>query len=443
MFASSRRAEMIPAEMLHPVESGADYDALVEKAGKARFVLIGEASHGTQEFYATRAELTQRLIQEKGFRMVALEADWPDALRVHRYVIGQSDETDASAALADFRRFPSWMWRNTVMRDFVAWLRDWNLRQNRSERTGIFGMDLYSLHASMEAVLVYLEKTDPQAAARARRRYQCFESFGEDPQAYGYATTHGAESCEGEVVSQLAELRRDYGEMIRRDGRLAEDEFFYAEQNARLVANAEHYYRSMFRGRDQSWNLRDKHMTETLEALTLHFKGAGGGRIVVWAHNSHLGDASATEMSARGEWNVGQLMRERFGAEVFNIGFSTSHGTVTAAQDWGDPAQRRWVRNALPESYEHLFHRVDVPNFWLDLRAPSARQSILKERRLQRAIGVIYRPETERWSHYFHAHLLQQFDAIIHLDKTHALKPLESSSEWDAGELPETYPEGF
>jgi erythromycin esterase-like protein len=288
------------ADHARAVSTDADYDRLIARAGRAQFVLIGEASHGTHEFYATRADLTRRLIDECGFRILALEADWPDALRVHRYVTGRSDDRDAVAALGDFRRFPAWMWRNTVMVEFVEWLRGWNQARKGREPTGLFGMDLYSMHASIESVLDYLEHADPEAARRARQRYACFEMFGGDPQAYGYAATQGrAESCEDAVVAQLADLRHRYGALISRDGQSAEDEFFYAEQNARVVTNAERYYRAMFRGRDDSWNLRDAHMTETLDALVRHFDG-GRSKAVVWAHNSHLGDARATEMSRRG-----------------------------------------------------------------------------------------------------------------------------------------------
>jgi erythromycin esterase-like protein len=445
MVATSLRTDAgTIASAAHCCATSSDYNDLLKRVADARFVLIGEASHGTHEFYATRAELTRRLIEEKDFRIIALEADWPDMLRVNQYVNGRADDRTANDALRDFRRFPAWMWRNTVMLDFVEWLQTRNLREkNDTPRAGIFGMDLYSLHASIESVLHYLEKVDPDAAQRARQRYSCFDFFGEDPQTYGYATTRGqAESCEKEVITQLVDLRRKYGEIISRDGQLARDEFFYAEQNARLVANAERYYRSMFYGRDASWNLRDQHMTETLEALADHFDG-GTSKIVVWAHNSHLGDARATQMSQRGEWNVGQLVRERYGNAVYSIGFSTYKGRVTAASDWGQPAERKHVRPALAGSYEQLFHATDLSKFWLDLREENEAVSTLEAERLQRAIGVIYRPETERWSHYFEARLPKQFDAIIHLDETRALEPLERTSEWERGELPETYPEGL
>src|SRR5438067_12843117 len=312
MATLSHDAALVSA-MAHRISSAADYDGLIGLIADAHFVLIGEASHGTHEFYQTRAEFTRRLIEEKDFNVVALEADCPDALRVNRY-LQQTNAKDASAdeALGDFKRFPQWMWRNTVVLDFVEWLRDWNKLRPRA-KAGLYGMDLYSLHASIESVLRYLEKVDPVAAKRARRRYACFEDFGEDPQAYGYAASTGvAEPCEDEVVDQLVELRRKYREIMSHDGQQTEDEFFYAEQNARLIKNAERYYRSMFRGRDESWNLRDTHMVETLGALTTHFD-SGKSKVVVWAHNSHLGDARATEMSERGELNVGQLVRERFG----------------------------------------------------------------------------------------------------------------------------------
>jgi erythromycin esterase-like protein len=426
------------AEAAHRLDGLADCEALARLAGNARIVLIGEASHGTHEFYEFRAQVTRRLIEEYGFRILALEADWPDMLRVHRYVSGQSGDDHALVALGDFRRFPVWMWRNAVMVGFIEWLKTWN--ETHRAPVGMFGMDLYSLHASIDEVLRYLDRTDPAAARRARDRYNCFEMFGNDPQNYGLATTRGgAESCEGEVTAQLAEMQLHYGRFSRRDGKLEKDELFYAEQNARLVANAESYYRAMFRGRDTSWNIRDEHMTETIAELAGHFDG----KIVVWAHNSHLGDARATEMSERGEWNIGQLVRQHHADEVFSIGFSTYSGTVTAARDWSAPAERRRVRPALPGSYEELFHTTGIPAFWLDLRRRDEACALLRERRLQRAIGVIYRPETERWSHYFETCLPGEFDVIVHIDETHALEPVERNSEWIRTELPETYPEGL
>ena len=423
---------------VQPIRGEDSLDALAARAARGRVALIGEASHGTQDFYAMRALLTRRLVTEHGFRAVALEADWPDTFRAHRYVTGESDDADAGAALSDFRRFPAGMWRNVAMRDFVEWLADFNRGRARDDAAGLFGLDLYSLHASMEAVLAYLDGVDPAAAARARARYACFEYFGDNPQGYGLAVTHGAESCEDEVVAQLVDLRRQALTLPLHAGHAASEAFFSAEQNARLVMNAERYYRAMYRGRESTWNLRDTHMAETLDALRERMPGASEG-VVVWAHNSHLGDARATEMGRRGEINVGQLARERYGRAVYSIGFSTYEGTVTAASDWDAPMERKRVRPGLPGSYEALFHESGDDRFWIDLGDGDAARA-LEGPKLQRAIGVIYRPDTERWSHYFAARLPAQFDAIIHLDGTEALTPLDRSAGWDEGEPPETWP---
>ena len=427
----------------HPL-SGApeDFDPLLALVGGARFVLLGEASHGTHEFYRIRAEITKRLIREKGFDAVAVEGDWPDAYRVNRFVRGVPGDADAVDALEGFRRFPQWMWRNADVLDFVGWLRAHNDGLAGAPPVGFYGLDLYSLHASMAAVLDYLRIADPEAAQRARRRYACFDHFGDDTQAYGFAAGTGlAPSCESEVVAQLVELRARAAEYAQRDGRLASDDFFFAEQNARLVTNAERYYRAMFAGRAHSWNLRDRHMADTLAALDRHLGRRGRpARIVVWAHNSHLGDARATEMSASGELNVGQLARQAYGREAVSAGFTTWAGTVTAASDWDLPAERKRVRPALAGSHEALFHETGRANFLLALRDDEALAAALAEPLLQRAIGVVYRPETERTSHYFHAHLPRQFDAVLHYDVTRAVEPLERTGTWDRDEPPETFP---
>jgi erythromycin esterase-like protein/predicted phosphoribosyltransferase len=423
--------------------SAQDYDPLLDLIGGARFALLGEASHGTHEFYRERAQITKRLITEKGFTAVAVEADWPDAYRVNRYVRGVSDDVDANEALAGFRRFPTWMWRNTEVVEFVEWLRARNDASSSEDRkVGFYGLDLYSLRASMKAVLQFLEKVDPQAAKRARDRYACFDRFGQDDaQVYGLIAASGATaSCQEQVVSQLVELQRramDYS----RAGSVSEDEVFYAEQNARLVKNAEEYYRTMFLRDVSSWNLRDRHMVETLEALVAHLARQGGTpKVAVWEHNSHLGDARATEMGQRGELNVGQLVRERYGREAVLIGFTTHHGTVTAASDWDGPAERKNVRPALAGSYEALFHDALPDRFLLTLRADDPVKRGLSNPRLERAIGVIYRPETERMSHYFRSRLPDQFEAVLHFEETRAVEPLERSAGWDAGEVPETFP---
>ena len=438
MLAKREGQELITAirKAAYPLTGDhTDFDPLLRLIGDSRFVLIGEASHGTHEFYRVRAQLTKRLIAEKEFNAVAVEADWPDAYRVNQFVRFEGDDQDAVDALGGFQRFPSWMWRNADVLDFVGWLRAHNGR-SRGHKVGFYGLDLYSLHASMRAVLDFLDKVDPEAARRARHRYACFENFGEDTQAYGYSTSFGlSKSCEDEVVSQWLELRRRAADLARRDGRVARDAFFFAEQNARLVKNAEQYYRSMFHERVSSWNLRDTHMAETLDALVHHL--GSHAKVVIWAHNSHLGDARATEMSQRGEWNLGQLVRQRYGSNAKLIGFTTHSGTVTAASGWDSLAERKYVRPALAGSYEALFHAAHIPNFLLLL---GSKALALHEPLLERAIGVIYLPHSERASHYFYAQLPHQFDAVFHYDETRAVEPLERTALWETGEVPETFP---
>jgi erythromycin esterase-like protein/predicted phosphoribosyltransferase len=430
-----------------PVEAGVPAtDTLLSIVGDAQFVLIGEASHGTHQFYEARAAITRRLIEDKGFTAVAAEADWPDAYRVNRYVRGRSDDSAAEEALRDFTRFPSWMWRNTAVLDFVGWLRDHNDHvYEEAAKAGFYGLDLYSLRRSMEEVVAYLERVDPAAAARARERYSCFDhSAGDDGQSYGYAAAYGAgESCEQEVVAQLVDMQRLGSDLAQGDGGLlAEDELFYAEQNAVVVRDAEVYYRTMFGGRVSSWNLRDRHMVDTLDGLTRHLSRQRGepAKIVVWAHNSHVGDARVTESGMRGEVTVGQLVRERYPGACRLIGFTTNTGTVTAADDWGGPAERKWVRPGLPDSVEDLFHETGEKEFLLAFDLAPKAAELLTAARLERAIGVIYRPGTERLSHYFRCRVSNQFDAVIHIDETRALEPLERTARWERGELPETYP---
>ncbi len=428
------------------IENAGDVaDEILELVGDANFVLIGEASHGTHEFYKHRAEITKRLIAEKEFAAVAVEADFPDAYRVNRFVRGIGDDATAEESLGDFERFPLWMWRNSDVLDFVEWLRDFNENKSALNRkVGFYGLDLYSLHASMDAVLKYLDRVDPEAARRARFRYSCFDHFGENPQAYGYAASFDlSNACETEAVSQLVELQKRAAEYANRDGFLAREDFFFAEQNARLVKNAEEYYRQMFQGRVSSWNLRDKHMAETLDTIAAHLESEiGAAKIVVWEHNSHLGDARATEMGERGEWNVGQLIREKYGDQAVNIGFTTNAGTVTATSDWGEPARLKRVRPAIKDSYERLFHKTEIGNFFLNLRDAEIKKT-LSESLLERAIGVIYRPETERVSHYFAARLAEQFDGVIHFDETRAVEPLDKVPSWTREDLPETFPTGM
>ncbi|HEY0846019.1 MAG TPA: erythromycin esterase family protein [Noviherbaspirillum sp.] len=419
-----------------------DYDPLMDLIGDARFVLLGEATHGTEEFYRERAEITKRLILEKDFTCVAIEADWPDAYRVNRYVRGHDDDPTSERALAGFERFPTWMWRNTAVVDFVDWLRGHNdFLPSSLPKVGFYGLDLYSMFTSMREVLSYLEKVDPESARKARARYACFDHYHEDSQRYGYATSFGmSATCEDQVLAQLLELRSRAPEYLDKDGQRAADDFFYAEQNARLVRNAERYYRTMFQGRISSWNLRDQHMADTLDALANHLSQPGRpAKIVVWEHNSHIGDARATEIGYKGELNVGQLARERYHGDAVLVGFTTYEGTVTAASDWDGPAETKQVRRALSGSYEEAFHHTGLSRFMLPLRDARVLPS---NAMLERAIGVIYAPATERQSHYFYAHLAQQFDAVLHFDETHAVEPLERTALWETGEAPETYPVG-
>ncbi|CAM2993557.1 erythromycin esterase family protein [Mycobacterium intermedium] len=424
-------------------------EALEELIGDARIVLIGESSHGTHEFYEARAEITKWLIEHKGFCAVAAEADWPDAYRVNRYVRGLGEDKSADEALSGFVRFPAWMWRNIVVRDFVDWLRTRNGASTSSEQqAGFYGLDLYSLHRSIHEVIAYLDKVDPAAAARARTRYACFDhASADDGQAYGFSAAFGAgPSCEREAIEQLVDIQRNALAYARRDGLLAEDELFYAEQNAQTVRDAEVYYRAMLSGRVTSWNLRDRHMAATLDALLKHLdrhSSSASARIVVWAHNSHVGDARAAEVSSDGQLTLGQLVRERYGDESRLIGLSTYTGTVTAASEWGGLAERKVVRPALNGSVEEMLHESGKDAFLVSAAIQPETAGPLSNVRLGRAIGVIYLPATERQSHYYHVRPADQFDAMIHIDHTRALEPLETTSLWIAGETPETYPSGL
>ena len=435
-------ADVVRLEAQPITGAAGDYDALLRMIGDARVVLLGEASHGTHEFYRERARITKRLIAEHGFAGVAVEGDWPDGQRVNRYVRGAGSDADAEEALRGYRRFPAWMWRNADVLDFVGWLRSNNeARPPGTPAAGFYGLDLYSLGASMEAVIDYLDAVDPTAAQRARGRYECLQPFTGESTAYGEAVLLGvSRSCRRQVIEQLVELRRAAGARMAADGVAAEDEEFVAEHNAVVVANAEEYYRTMFGDRAASWNLRDRHMADTLDHLMAHLdRHDGRSRVVVWEHNSHIGDARRTEMSARGELNVGQLARERHGGDAVLVGFTTATGTVTAATDWGGLAERKRVRQPLPESYEAVMQAAGIPAFLLRGLAGGRLGRALREPRLERAIGVIYRPETERASHYFKANLAEQFDALVHVDVTRALEPLERERAWER-EPPETYP---
>jgi protein-L-isoaspartate(D-aspartate) O-methyltransferase len=416
----------------------ADLEPLMRRIGDARIVLIGESTHGTSEFYRMRQQLTRQLVEKSGFRFVAIEGDWPDAARIDHYV--RHFEFPASEWTA-FARFPTWMWRNTEVRGFVDWLRAFNAGKEPPNRAAFHGLDLYSLHNSIRSVLDYLDDVDPATAEIARERYGCLTPWQSDPATYGRAALGGSyRSCEKEVVQMLSGILARGREYALRDG----ERYLDAVQNARLVANAERYYRIMYYGSRASWNLRDTHMFETLTTL-LDFYGADS-KAVVWAHNSHVGDASATEMVIRGEFNLGQLCRRAFGSRAYLIGFGTDRGTVAAASDWDAQVQVMTVRRADAKSYERQFHAatgaIDEPRFMLPMgaNASAALRERLEVPRLERAIGVIYRPETELASHYFQAVLPRQFDEYIWFDETTAATPFATE---DLEGMPDTYPFGL
>lgn len=411
------------------------FGAMFDRFAQARVVLVGEATHGTSEFYRARAAITQRLIQHHGFNIVAVEADWPDAAMVDRYVRHKAKHIGSGPA---FRRFPTWMWRNVEVAEFVDWLRDHNAALPGGKRAGFFGLDIYNMNASIEAVIGYLERIDPAAARIARERYGCLTPWQRDPATYGRsAITSGYAKCEQAVTQVLRDLLKKELEYETQDP----DSFLDAEQNARLIASAERYYRVMYYGSAESWNLRDRHMFDTLQNL-LRRRGRDA-KAVVWAHNSHVGSAAATDMGeARGETNIGELCREEFGAQAALIGFGTNRGTVAAASDWDEPMQIMQVRPAHRDSYERLCLDSGVRRFLVDLRKgqrPQLRTELLNPR-LERAIGVIYRPDTELASHYFDARLPEQFDGYVWFEQTRAVTPLPAEPQ--AG-VPETYPFGL
>ena len=414
------------------------FGALFDRFADARVVLLGEASHGTSEFYRARDAITRRLVSAHGFNIVAVEADWPDAASIDRYVRDRPAHARAGPDEPAFSRFPTWMWRNVEVEAFVEWLRAHNAGKPPEGRAGFFGLDLYSLNKSIRVVVDYLERVDPEAAMVARKRYGCLTPWAKQPAAYGkLALTSGFALCEKAVLEALRELLESHLEYAGSDG----VEFLDAAHNARLVRNAEAYYRAMYLGSAESWNLRDTHMFETLDLLLA--TGGEDARAVVWAHNSHIGDARHTEMGTeRGELNIGQLCRERFGGEAVLVGFGTHTGTVAAASDWDAPMEVKRVRPSLPESYERLCHDAGIDRALLDLREgvhPALRDA-LSPSRLERFIGVIYLPETERWSHYAEASLPRQFDAWAWFDETRAVEALPTTPRPG---MPETYPFGL
>jgi len=444
-----------------PNTSHSNYSALLDAIGDAKVVLIGEASHGTHDFYEQRAEITKLLITQKGFNMIATESDWPDAYRVNRFVQKGKTNVDSNPedSLGNFRRFPLWMWRNKVVENFVQWLRDFNdgkfhnddsYVMKAEDKVAFYGMDLYSFYSSMDAVVEYLEKVSPDDAKLAKKRYSNFDRFQGEPSAYGMHSGIGlSPPLEKEVVATLLDLHHNSEAYLKGVGGLIDgDELFYSKQNAELVKNAEEYYRKMYRANENTWNIRDSHMADCVEKLLQFHDMKHPDRthkVVLWAHNSHLGDARATDAGrSRGEWNVGQLIREKFGKEnTFNIGFSTYHGTVTAANRWDDPAYVFKVRHGKENSYEHVFHTIadsleKSRDFFYLFRTNNPKVEINKSvveiftpMRLERYIGVIYRPDTEVASHYSKGCIAQEYDSVIFIDKTSALEPIDYTKTWE------------
>lgn len=433
-------AKVLIARHAEPLRGLADPQFAIpfDRIADARVVLLGEATHGTSEFYRARAAITQHLIEHHGFNMVAVEADWPDAASIDRYV-RQIDGRRPGETL--FARFPTWMWRNVEVQNFTDWLQQHNAAvHDPKSRVSFHGLDLYSLNASIRAVLDYLDQVDPEAAAIARERYGCLSPWERDPATYGRAALHrNFMDCENAVVTMLRDILSKHLEYAAKDG----DRFIDAAQNARLVAAAEHYYRAIYYGSALSWNLRDKHMFETLVS-TMKARG-DKTKAVVWAHNSHIGNAAATEMGiVSGEINLGQLCRDRFGREAALVGFGTDRGTVTAASNWDGPMQTMSVRSAVDGSYEALCREADTntSEYLLDIRPDvhyDLREQLLQPR-LERAIGVIYRPQTELASHYFQASLPEQFDLYVWLEETSAVHAIPVEHVEGA---PDTYPFGL
>jgi erythromycin esterase len=434
----SREAEGLierVGRMALPMKGLADLHPLLERIGDARYVLLGEASHGTSEYYRWRALISQRLIREKGFSFIAVEGDWPDCYRVNRYIKGLSDSgLNAREVLDAFDRWPTWMWANEEVAALAEWLRRHNANLPLAERIGLFGLDVYSLWESLYAVLGFLRKTDPSALAAARRAVRCFEPFGEDVQEYARATTLVPTSCEAEVVDLLKAMR---GQEPRyhNDGREA---FFAAEQNALVVKGAEAYYRAMVRGGPESWNIRDRHMTETLERLMLHH--GPSARAIVWEHNTHIGDARATDMADDGMVNIGQLVRERHSSEgVVLVGFGSHRGTVIAGDEWEAPMEEMNVPPGREGSWEDVLHRAGESDKLLLLDDVRDDDEFLEERG-HRAIGVVYHPDRERYGNYVPTVLPRRYDAFCYIDQTHALRPLHPFVALE--KVPETYPWG-
>jgi erythromycin esterase-like protein len=428
------------------------------KQSTAHVIAIGEGSHGTKEFYANRCEITKQLIMDKRCHCVLIEGDWPDTASLHRYVTGMSKDT-LDQAMGGYQHFPRWMWRNQTMRDFVQWLHDFNAEQLPAQRVGIFGMDVYSLHLSMSAVLAYLADEDPELAKKVAMDYSCFDKFGDDAQTYGQLVHYGAvPGCRNAAIRALhlvGEHTATYTHSEEVDDLFAADDAFIAQINAEVVVDAEKYYTSMFAPEENSWNIRDTHFFDVVMKVQKHFQiTRNASHMVLWAHNSHLGDARYTHLDASRftsgrELNVGQLLKEKLGADCLNVGQLTHNGQVMASDDWGSRGYVKVVRIALNDSFEEILHacakKADMPNFTLDLRTPAVTKAMANNGiRLERAIGVIYRPQTERLSHYFFCDLANQFDLMCFFDTSSALEPLDKERDLTGStDEPETFPSGY
>ncbi len=446
MRLASRFGRQEPAEsttllqqirpLIHPLNDEPDLDPLLDQIGDARFVLLGEASHGTADYYTWRARLSRRLIEEKGFHFLAVEGDWPDCYRVNRYVKGMEDSGDSARdVLPAFERWPTWMWANEEIAELAEWLRRHNEHLAEERRVGFYGLDVYSLWDSLYAIMGYLHRADPHSLPAAMQAFRCFESYGEDVQEYARATRFVPNSCEGEVVQLLTQLRAR-APHFEHDGR---DSYFNAEQNALVLKNAEAYYRAMVRGGPDSWNIRDRHMSETLDRLARHHGPAA--KAIVWEHNTHIGDARFTDMADEGEVNVGQLVRERHGEEgVVLVGFGSYQGSVIAGQEWDALWERMPVPEAREGSWEEILHRIQPANKLLLFAQANETRELLQSRG-HRAIGVVYHPEYERLGNYVPTVLPRRYDAFLFLDQTQALHPLHVPVE-HGPEVPETYPSG-
>ena len=432
-------AEIVKAlcEPLPPPERAEDFGAFFDRFADAKVVLLGEATHGTSEFYTARAAITRRLIERHGFTIVAVEADWPDAARIDAYVRHHAPRSVEEEA---FSRFPTWMWKNVEVRAFAEWMRAHNEALPPERRAEFRGLDVYSLNSSIKAVLGYLTEVDPEAAKAAQSRYGCLSPWQSDPARYGRAVLYGQKKpCDQALLDQLSDLLDKRLAYTEADGGEA---YFDAVQNARIVRAAEHYYRIMYEGSTESWNLRDRHMFETLQAVLA--RRGNGAKAVVWAHNSHIGNAAATAMGWQGEFNIGELCRTAYRDEAVLIGFGTDRGTVAAASDWDEPMEIKTVLPARPDSHERVFRETGIARALTDWRPPDrqALREVLAHPRLERAIGVVYRPETELYSHYFEAVLSEQFDAFVWFEETKAVTALDAGGQ-SPGEAPETYPFGL